>query len=179
MYKRQVLGFVFDADASVKSQAAAVKAKLHSRTWALERLKKCGLSEKDLVKVYKTSIRSVAEYVSVIWHSMLTDEQSDLLERQQNQALKMISGPKMSARKMRARAGINTLKERRVEACRKFVVTASKSPRFCQWFTQRPPSNYERRTGIEYNRVVEKICHSGCCYNSPIYFYRRLLNNSE
>ena len=50
---KKVLGFVFDADASVKSQAAAVKAKLRSRTWALECLRKCGLSEKDLVKVYK------------------------------------------------------------------------------------------------------------------------------
>ena len=97
--KLKLLGFVFDSDASVKSQAAGLKAKFRSRTWALERLKKCGMSCDNLVRVYKSSIRPVAEYASAVIHPMLNNDQSYQIERQQNQALKLIFGPGISAKK--------------------------------------------------------------------------------
>ena len=42
--------------------------KLRARTWALSRLRRAGMNEGDLVKVYKTIIRAVAEYAVVAWH---------------------------------------------------------------------------------------------------------------
>ena len=125
----KLLGFVFDTDAGAASQAASVAARLRSRTWSLPKLKKCGLTEQELTCVYATCIRPVAEYDSVVLHPMLTDEQTVRIERQQNQALKMIFGDDISAKKMRKKAGLDSLGDRRLEACRKFAKNSINNPR--------------------------------------------------
>ena len=61
------------------------------------------MSEKDMLTAYKTHIRPVVESNSVIIQSMMSAEQSEILERQQTLALRMIYGPGISARKMRER----------------------------------------------------------------------------
>ena len=152
----KVLGFTFDSDASVKTQANAVKSKLRARTWTLEKLKKCGLSEKELVRVFSSSIRPVAEYVSPVLHPMLNDYQSQMIERQQNQALKFIFGPDISAAKMRKKAGIITLKERRESAAKKFAQKTMDSGLFPHWFEERRQPGYARRENTTYRKVVEK-----------------------
>ena len=53
---------------------------------------------------------------------MISQEQSDLLERQQAQSLKNIYGLGLSASKMRDRAGLRTLSERRID-CMKNLQT--------------------------------------------------------
>ena len=67
----KVLGFFLDSDAGVWSQVRAVCARLRSRSWALSRLKKCGLDSDELIRVYKNCIRPCAEYASVVLHPML------------------------------------------------------------------------------------------------------------
>ena len=129
-----MLGFTFDSDATVKTQAAVVIAKLRSRTWSLEKFKKCGLTEQELVRVYSSSIRPVAEYASQILHPMLTDSQSYHIERQQNQALKFIFGAGISAEKMRKRANIESLEKRRENVCLKFAKKTKDNGLFPDWF---------------------------------------------
>ena len=126
----KVLGIRFDKDGGVWSQVNHIKSRLRSHTWALQKLKKCGPSEKELVHVYVTTIRPVAEYASVIMHPMMNLEQSRILERQQSKALQFIYGVGISARKMRLKAGIKTLAERQFDACKNFAEKALDSDRF-------------------------------------------------
>ena len=107
---------------------------------------------------------------------MLTHEQSELLERQQTKALQFIFGVGLSARVMRTKAGIETLKERRVSACKKFAKTTLENDRFREWFPLRPAATRERRTSVSYKKYVELPARTDRCYNSPLYHLRRVLN---
>ena len=46
----------------------------------------------ELVEVYKSMVRLVVEYSSVVYHSLLTEQQSVMIETLQKQALKCIFG---------------------------------------------------------------------------------------
>ena len=69
-------------------QAKAVAAGLKARIWSLSHLAHHGLSEDDLLKVYKSSIRPIHDYCSCVYSSSLTVTQSKALERLQAKALK-------------------------------------------------------------------------------------------
>ena len=66
------------------------------------------MASQDLVQAYTATIRPVAEYASPVWHPQLTASQSEVLERQQTQALKNIYGVGTSAKK--GRSGLSTWK---------------------------------------------------------------------
>ena len=68
---------------------------------------------------------------------MLTEAQDEELERLQAHALRYIYGKDMSYKKMRERAGVVTLRERREELCDKFASKCTKSERFSGWFPKR------------------------------------------
>ena len=67
----------------------------------LRNLKHSGFTTEELLTVYKTMIRPVAEYGAVIFYSSLTDEQDEILDNLQNGALRCFLGPGLSGRKMR------------------------------------------------------------------------------
>ena len=58
----------------------------------LTKLKYVGVGMDDLLDVYKLFIRSCIEYCSVAFHSSLTIELSDKLERIQKTCLRVILG---------------------------------------------------------------------------------------
>ena len=124
--------------------------------------------------VYKTVIRPVADYCSVVYHSALTDEQDEVIERLQSQALRCIYGPGISAGKMRERAGITTLRQRRIEQCDKFALKAAGSERFQEWFPLkggRPTRNADK--------YLEEYARCDRLRNSPVFYMRRRLNGKE
>ena len=62
----------------------------YSRLSMLTRLKYVGVNTEDLLEVYKLFIRSIIEYCSVVYHSRLTEEQSNKIERIQKTCLRVI-----------------------------------------------------------------------------------------
>ena len=58
----------------------------------LTKLKYVGVPTADLLDVYILYIRSLLEYCSVVWHSTLTVEQSQVIENVQKLCLKVIFG---------------------------------------------------------------------------------------
>ena len=100
----------------------------------LRNLKKSGFTEDELLQVYKTMVRPVADYGAVVYHSSLTNQQDELVENLQNTALKCIYGPGLSGRRMREMAGILTLRRRREEMCDKFAQKCAANPLFADWF---------------------------------------------
>jgi arginine/ornithine N-succinyltransferase beta subunit len=96
----KVLGFIFDQTPTVSAQVNNIIRKTRRRYWVLRHLRKFGLSDEELLKVYKSSVRSVIEFTSVVYHPMLTKEQSKDIERLQMQALKCIYGIQHSYEKL-------------------------------------------------------------------------------
>ena len=114
----------------------------------------------------------------MVYHSSLTDEQDELLDRQQNQALKCIYGPGISGRRMREMAGITTLRERRIEQCDKFAAKCLSSDRFAGWFPLKNTRRSGRRTG-KSEEYVEFKARCDRLFNSPLFYMRRRLNGKE
>ena len=88
----KLLGFNFSNRPTVEHHVSLTVTKIRQRTWALRHLAKVGFSSEELVKVYQCSILPLADYCAPAYHSMLTDEQDQLLERAQIAALRSIYG---------------------------------------------------------------------------------------
>ena len=69
-----------------------IAIKAYSRMSMITKLRYVGVCTEDLIDIYKLYIRSVMEYCSVNFHSRLTQEQTDKLERIQKTCLKVILG---------------------------------------------------------------------------------------
>ena len=91
----------------------------NSRLYALRKLKKAGLSDKDLVTIYSSFIRSRIEYASPAW-STLTQGQSDLIESIQRRALRILL-PEMSYQDALNYTGLKKLSTRRHNSCEQFI----------------------------------------------------------
>ena len=98
--------------------------KVRRRYWVLRHLKRHGLDEQELVRVYTSILRATVEFCSVVYGSVLTGEQSEDLERLQAQSLKIIFGFNRSASEVRELAGVETLEERRRAALGRFAKKA-------------------------------------------------------
>ena len=96
----------------------------------LTKLKYVGTPIEDLIEIYILFIRSVTEYCSVAFHSSLTFEESNKLERIQKTCLKIILGEMYidydSALQM---CGLDTLHNRRIARCLNFALKCTKHSR--------------------------------------------------
>ena len=96
----------------------------------LTKLKYVGVSIGDLLDIYVLYIRSVTEYCSVAFHSSLSVQQTQTLERIQRTCLKVILGDMFmdydSALEM---AGLQTLYSRREKPCLDFPLKSIEHPR--------------------------------------------------
>lgn len=155
-----------------------VRGAFRRRLWILRNLKKSGFTTDELLTVYKSMLHPVAEYACVVFHSGLTDEQDEHLELLQNQALKCIFGPFISARKMRDLSGLPTLRERRITLCDKFAAKGLANPRFCHWFPLKS-NRTSARSGKQCEKFREDKARCDRLFNSPIYYFRRRLNGKE
>ena len=96
----------------------------------ITKLKYVGVSIEDLLDIYVLFIRSVTEYCAVAFHSSLTQQQSDKIEKIQKTCLKVILGDLYAdyptALEM---CGLETLFDRRQRRCLDFAVKCVKHPR--------------------------------------------------
>ena len=59
------------------AHVAALKKRMREKVWVLRHLARAGFNETELVKVYKSIILPVLDYCAVVYHAMLTDEQTN------------------------------------------------------------------------------------------------------
>ena len=168
----KALGFIFNERGDMSAQIDNLCRKFRQKVWSLRHLRKSGFSEQELLSVYKTYLRPSLEYSSPIYHPMMTNEQEVLVERQQFFALKNIYGFVYSHRQLLEMSGLKTLKERREAATLKFAQKTASNPRFREWFPTRNMRG--RNSGKE--EYVEMKARTDRRKNSPLFYYRRLLN---
>ena len=65
---------------------------VNKRMWAISKLKRAGVSDQDLKYFYTMKLRSVLESLAVVFHSMLTKEDSTNIERVQKSVVRLIMG---------------------------------------------------------------------------------------
>ena len=140
-------------------------------------MKNFGFTKEDLCKVYRNIVRPVADYCAVVYHSMLSNEQDELLDQCQAHALRCIFGKDLSYAEMRKRAGVTTFRQRRIELCDKFAKQCPKNPRFARWFPVKTGVRASQRKAAEIYQ--EKYARCDRLKNSPVFYMRRRLNGKE
>ena len=172
----KLLGFVFDRHPNPQAQIDAMVSKFRKRLWCIRYLKKSGLSDRDLCQAYVIYLRPVLEYSSITIHSMLTKEQTDLIDKQQSRALKIIFGFDKASNQVHEMSGLEKLSLRRSKAVDRFALKIVANPKFTHLFPLRPEEQCRARQSRKY---VEKHARTSRLYNRPVFYMRRRLNDLE
>ena len=172
--KMKLLGVTIDSNCTINSHVTDVVKRIRARSCTLNALWWSGFSEEDFIKVYCLYIRPLAENATESWGTVISQEQSDKIERQQNQALKNIYGFGISAARMRQMARLKTLSERREDALTKFALKNLNSVRFGKWFPEQPPQTRGRQQNRR--KYEEPIIRTERYWNSLLNAMRWCLN---
>ena len=167
-----ILGFHLSDRPGVHAHIDHTVKKMRQRYWTLYHLRRVGFTSNELVAVYKSMIRALADYCCPAYHSLLTDVQDQQLERTQIGALRSIYGYQQSASQLRQEAGVETLRDRRIRLTDNFANKCLKSDRFRKWF----PENDLRRSGRQSEKYKEFFAKNDRLKNSPLFYMRRRLN---
>ena len=169
----KALGVYFSNNLSMEELVKHLVRLIRTRYWALRNLKANGFTSEELVHIYKTMLRPIAEYGAVMYLSSLTDDQDERLERLQDHALKCIFGPGKSSKRLRGMAGLETLRQRREGLAEKFANKCARDPAFDHWVLRETVRRSARNKREEYR---EEKARCECLKNSPIFYFRRILN---
>ena len=148
--------------------------KARRKMWTLRHVKKAGMGESDLLKIFNSIIRPTLEYAVPTFHPMLTAELSDMIEAIQKRACKIIYGWDSDYDVLVEGGMIETLQNRRERLTKNFAVKAAASTRFAHWFKEKKKSEHNLR---KEDRYEEYFARTDRMKNSPLYFMRRMLNN--
>ena len=129
--------------------------------------------KKKLIEFYILKIRSILMFGSVCFHSALTVEQSQLLERQQLSCLATIlAGDYTTYPRALQLTCLPTLATLREEACLKWAIKAQASSQHSHLFPIRSSNN--TRSGT---RFQEYQCRGSRFFQSAVPAMARLLNS--
>ena len=142
----------------------------------LTKLRYVGVSIEDLIEIYILFIRSITEYCSVAFHSSLTVEQANDIERIQRISLKVILAENYidysAALEM---CGLQSLYDRREQRCLKFAQKCIKHPINRRLFPLNP--NIESLHDIRSReKFVVNFARTESYRKSAIPYCQRLLN---
>jgi hypothetical protein len=169
----KILGFYFHSRPDAAAHVSHLKEKYRKRAWIIRHLKKAGVPSSDLVSIYFSMVRSVLEYASGAFHTLLSQEETRELERLQRMSLKTIFGHHLSYEEILKQNGIQTLEERRSQALDKLAIKLSNNGRFKDWLPEQEFQHYNLRKELVYK---EKYARTDRLYRSPLYAIRRRLN---
>ena len=109
----KILGFNFDSSSTVERHIQEVCKKFRKCLWFLRHLSKAVKNKKELVDCYTVFLRPIVEYCMNVYHPMLNITQSNLLEKLQISALKVIFGYDKSSEVLLEMSGLPPLQARR------------------------------------------------------------------
>ena len=168
------LGFHFSSRPTVDEHVKQTAVKVRKRYWFLRHLKKAGVSSADLLHVYRSFILPIIDYSCVVYHSMVNGEQARILEKLQSSALKTIFGWQKSYEELREEHTVESITERRQRLTDDFIIKSSNNPRFGErWFPLKNIPDHDLRRERPY---IELFARTDRLYRSPIFYYRRRLN---
>ena len=135
----QLLGVWIAEDLSWDKNCRDICKRAYSRLSLITKLKYVGVCVDDLLDIYKLFIRSITEYCSVLFHSSLTQQQSNKLEAIQKTCLKVIYGETYTDYETALQmSGLQTLSERRLTRCLDFSLKCLNHEKMSKKFPKNP-----------------------------------------
>ena len=152
--------------------------KANARIALVRKAASYGASEEDLKTIYFLFVRSLLEQSATLWHSSLTEENSNDLERVQKSAVKVILGDKyedyqISLKKL----DLESLKDRGETLCLNFAIKCTKNPKTKHMFPiSKKTHQMEMRNSEKY-----KVQHANTekLKKSAVIYMQNILNEYE
>ena len=171
----KILGLYISDNLSWDRNCKEICMKAFSRMQMITKLRYAGVGTEDLIEIYVLYIRSTAEYCSTAFHSTLTTEQSNKIERIQKTSLKIILGDMYidyeSALEM---SGLETLFSRRAKRCLDFALKCTQHSKNSRLF---PLNNKHPQCPVKKpEKYVVNFAKTTSYLKTTIPFCQRLLN---
>ena len=169
----KLLGYWLTRDMKADRHVEYMLEICYKRLWAIHKLKKAGISNQDILHFFFMKIRSVLESNCPVFHSMLTQELSDDIERIQKIVLRVILDEKyLSYEQACNYLEVSTLKQRRIDLCLNFSLKILKNEKFKDFFQQNNNVNNIR----DQEKFHLPFAHTSRYKKSPKVFLTNLLN---
>ena len=110
----KVLGVTLSSDLTWNAHVDTIVSKARKRVFTIYQLKRAGIRQCDLLRVYVSVIRPVLEYACPVWHTSLPMYLSDNIETIQKRCLRTIF-PGHSYDEARSISNLPTIFERRTK----------------------------------------------------------------
>ena len=135
-------------------------------------------SQQELKEIYILFIRSILEQSAVVWHSSISIEDKESLERIQKSAIRIILGNKYSSYKNAlTKLNLETLDERREVLCLNFAKKCTKHNQLKHMFPLNDKTS-EIKTRFKEKYKVQ-FANTERFQRSPIIYMQKLLNENE
>ena len=130
--------------------------KANARMELLRKVSTFNPGMEDLKTIYIMYVRSILEHSATVWHSSLTAENKNDLERVQKTALKIILGQRFKSYENALNIlDITTLEERREQLCKNFAIRSANHPKFKHLFPLNPKSHKMDTRKVEKFKVFK------------------------
>ena len=174
----KLVGVMISSNLKWDENTDYITKKAYSRLWMIRRLKNLGLNTGSLLQVFTMQIRSLLEFGAVVWHSMLTDQNSRAIERVQKSALSIILGPSyICYENALSQTALKRLDERRDQLCLTFAKKTLKHPLHSSWF-KKQPENTHIHTRQAKPKFLPVQARTQRLQKSPVPYMTQLLNDN-
>ena len=174
----KLLGTIIQNDLKWDQNTAHIVKKANARLVLLRKLATFSLPVEDLKIIYILYIRSLLEQSAIVWHSSLTIENSEDLERVQKNAMYIIMKDRYTGYENALKSlGLQTLSDRRRELCLRFALKCVKDGKNSDIFP-RNPRNHKMKTRNQEKYKIQ-FANTGRLKKSPIIYMQHLLNEHQ
>ena len=174
----KLLGTYITNDLKWDLNTSELIKKANKRLQLLHKISDFGASLSDMKEIYIIFIRSILEQSSNVWHSSLTQENIDDIERVQKSALRIILNYRYKTYNNALNVlEIDTLSNRREKICLEFAKKCTKHPKLKHMFPLNN-KNHEMITRDEEKYMVQ-FANTARLQNSAVLYMQRLLNENE
>jgi hypothetical protein len=171
----KICGVWLQEDGSWEKNTKELCRKAYARLGMLTKLKYAGVGVEDLVQLYKMFIRSRLEFCGVAFHSGLTQQQSDSLERCEAVCLRVILQESYVSHDAACEMlGLERLAVRRQARCLSYSLKALKHPQNLRMFPRNPNIDIDFRSREPF---TVNFGRTEAYRRSTIPYCQRLLNS--
>ena len=174
----RLLGTIVQNNLSWDLNTKELVRKANARMELLRKVSSFSPGIEDLKTIYIMYVRSILEHSATLWHSSLSKENRDDLERVQKTAFRIILGERFKTYKQALQLlDLQTLDQRREQLCLTFAKRASKHPKFMHFFPLNQKFHQMNTRNVEKYKVQH--AHTERLKKSAIIYMQNILNEDE
>ena len=186
--KIKLLGVYLTSDLRWTENTSNICSKVNRKLYIINKLKHFGLEKEELITAWKSILRPITEYAVPLWHSGLSENDSDRIEMLQKRVLSVILGLDyinfkkyykvndglVSYEDALELIGLTTLKHRREVLTSKFALDTARSQLHNDLFVKNDNQYMATRNRL---LLIEPNCQTDRYYNSAVPYMIRILNS--